>query len=277
VAALVTAGALAASFYFLTATTTLVTTYETIPFKTETKTDAQMLEGIDHVQAPGKNGTRQVRTKIWTDEAGNVTKTRVAWRRVLAAPAPEVRVKGTRAETDVLQDVGALGERYMQAWDAGDYGGMIALCAPDTLRGHDPADVVSGYQVTGDALETYALAEPQVSEMQQQVSSTSTSGGTDTLVPAEYPLGAVMIGYVGATYSTRSPFLGSADVDGAVRAAFMDGKWQIVYSGQLAARRADLTKRVTSSGYGATPWARSASIALSSIPTAWPLSFTRPT
>ena len=249
-AALVTAGALAASYYFLTASTKLVTTYETIPFRTETKTDAQMLEGVDYVQSPGKSGTRQVRTKIWTDEAGNVTKSKVAWRRMLTTPEPEVLLTGARAETDVLQDVSALAERYMQAWQTGDYGGMIALCDADTLRGHDPAEVTAGYEVTRDTLETYALAGAQVSGMQQLLSSTGTSTGTETLVPAAYPFGAVAIGYVGATYSTSSPLLGTVDVQGALRAAFMEGKWQIVYSGQLAARQVDLTERVSSSGLG---------------------------
>ena len=248
-AALVTAGALAVSFYFLTASAKLVTTYETIPFKTETRTDAQMLEGVDYVQSPGRNGARQVRTKVWTDEAGNVTRSHVAWQRVLTAPTPEVRVMGARPESDVLQDVSALAESYMQAWQAADYGGMIALCAPDTLRGHDLADVAAGYEVTRDTLETYALAGAQVSGMQQLLTSSSTSTGTDTPVPAEYPFGAVAIGYVGATYSTSSPLLGSADVDGAVRTAFMDGKWQIVYSGQLDARKVDLSERVMSSGW----------------------------
>jgi hypothetical protein len=249
-AALITAGALAASFYFLTASTKLVTSYETIPFKTETKTDAQMLEGVDYVQSPGKNGTRQVRTKIWTDETGNVTKSKVAWRRELTAPTPEVHVTGARAEYDVLQDVSALADQYMQAWQAADYGGMIALCAPDTLRGHDPAEVTAGYEVTRDTLETYALAGAQVAGTQQLLTSTGTSSGTEMLIPAEYPFGAAAIGYVGATYSTSSPMLGSANVDGPVRAAFTDGKWQIVYSGQLAARRVDLAERVRSSSWG---------------------------
>jgi hypothetical protein len=248
IGALVTAACLTVSVYCLTRSTRLVTSYETVPFQVVKQPEIKLLEGVEFIKKQGRTGTRQVRTKVWVDGDGSVTRRKVVWRRVLTPAQPEVILTGKRSQSDTAADVTAVSDRFVADWRAGDYDALVALCDQDTFAGRSFSTIKAACEAAGERVTDAQLDAPVVAGMQQQL--LVDSGEADaTLVPTDFPAGAAAIASVAGTVTTASTTIGPQTHDG-IRLAYRAGGWRVVYQGPLGYVSVRSSQRYSADSWG---------------------------
>ncbi|MFA6001338.1 MAG: G5 domain-containing protein [Thermoleophilia bacterium] len=257
-----------ATWYFLTANTHLATDYESVPFGVSTSTDDNLLTGVKFTRTPGKNGSRQIKTKIWLGERDRETDRKVVSDRIVLMPEDEVVVEGIRSQNDVAKDVSGIASSYMDSWKKADYSALVNISSTDSLKNYSQENIEQAYAATGEILEGFTVGTPKIMKMEDLItaadsqtgssssygssssSSGTSSGTTDTLTEADYPFGSLVVAQVPVTYTTNSRAVGRITHSEQMRLAFIGGSWRVLYTGMLAAIPVNRTERVVSKGYG---------------------------
>ncbi len=252
---LVTLALLIVSACFLATSTRIVTTYETVAFRTETQSDAGLLEGVQYTMTPGETGTQLVRTKEWLDSDGFVENRKVVAQVVIDEPVPEFVVAGTRSLADTTADVGAVAGRYVEAWRASDYAAMLAECTAESLGGRDPSAVAAAATAAAETVGVVTLDAPVISGMQDLL--TSSTGQEDALLLAsDYPYGSLAVALVPASLEIWSPVTGSRESVDGIRLAYTSEGWKVIYEGPLAVIEVDQTQSFSQADWGTVETAK---------------------
>lgn len=255
--ALVAIAGISATYYFLTRSTTLEVAYESVSFDVSTEDDDTLLKGVEYTKSPGKNGSKQVKTKIWMNDDGAVTGRKIVSDRIIEPPVNEVVVKGERSESEVTQDVEDTLTGYMESWKSGDYTAMVSVAAPESMKGYGLDKVQAAYQLTGESLTAYTIGTPTVMSMDDLVASQGSQSSSyygseddyEEMTPEDFPVGSIVVAQVPVSFTSHSVAAGQMNQMEYVNMGFVDGKWVIDYFGQLTAVAVNQTQREVDKGY----------------------------
>lgn len=231
------------AYYFLRLTTKIVTSYEVVRFETVTKEDANLLEGLKYTKQTGQDGNREIKTKLWLNRDGIEKKRKVVSKKIVKKPINTIIMAGARPKTQVIEDVKAVMQKYMDAWKAKDYGAVFATCISESISGYDVKKVQQSYAITGQVLESYQIAEPEVVKPGELKQTTNEEDGSESVPdkPA-YITNAPVIADLPLTYTVNSSMFGRTNIEKHCLLALVNNEWKVIYFGQCNAISVNKTK-----------------------------------